>query len=176
MSTAPQRKILPRCIEPRRLANQGVTLTGEIAAEQCNRLAGAVLQIIAPITASLQFDLDEQRHRVVTGEVSTQVSIECHRCLEPMAVPLSTRLSAMMVWSDDEAASVPKEFDPWVVESDSADIIALVEEELLLALPIVNYHPEDKCSGAAGYSTGAIDEPEQSGRKNPFDVLARLKQ
>ena len=176
MSTALQTSMLPRSVDPRRLANQGVALNGEIAPDQCSRLADAVLEIIGPVTAALHFSVSEQGQRMVTGSAAVTVSINCHRCLEPMNVDLQAEVEVAIVWSDDDARNVPRELDPWVVETESADIIALVEEELLLALPIVNYHSEKDCTGAVGYSTGDESEPEQSTRSNPFEVLGQLKQ
>jgi uncharacterized protein len=54
------------------------------------------------------------------------------------------------------------------------DLLALVEDELLLALPIVPTHNTNFCQQPAG-----LDEPESSEdevtRSNPFSVLAQLK-
>lgn len=175
MLTASQPSTLPRRVEPRRLANQGVVLEGDIAPDQCERLSEAVLEIEAPVKALLSFAVNERGHRAVSGSAFATVSVECHRCLEPMQVSLKAELDVEIVWSDEAARKVPRDCDPWVVEEDSADIIALVEEELLLALPIVTYHPEEECAIATGYSVGDKQEPEQPSRKNPFEILEQLK-
>ena len=175
MSTALKTSMLPRRVDPRKLANQGVALKGEIMPNQCLRLADAVLEILEPITASLSFDINDRGHRSVSGSAVTSVNIDCHRCLEPMQLPLKAELDVEIVWSEDSARNVPRDCDPWVVETESADIIALVEEELLLALPIVNYHPEEECTSTVGYSTGEELAAEKSDRSNPFEILGQLK-
>ncbi len=57
------------------------------------------------------------------------------------------------------------------------DLLALVEDELLLALPIVPAHDPEVCQHPAGFVVE--DEPESSEvedkRPNPFSVLAQLK-
>ncbi len=60
------------------------------------------------------------------------------------------------------------------VGEDPLDLLALVEDELLLALPIVPLHDPEICQPPVG-----PDEPEPSEdevtRSNPFSVLAQLK-
>ena len=52
--------------------------------------------------------------------------------------------------------------------------ITLVEEELLLNLPVVSYH-EELCIPSDLYSYG-VEEPEQSQeQESPFSALADLK-
>ncbi|PCJ92036.1 MAG: nucleic acid-binding protein [Porticoccaceae bacterium] len=174
MLTPPQRNILPQVIEPRRLVNQGVVLTGEIAPELCKRLTESVLEISEPIVANLIFDKEERGRKVVHVNASTTIQVACHRCLEPMSLPLTCDTVLGIVWSEDQAKSLPRDLEPWVVEEEMGDIAALVEEELLLVLPFVIYHPEDQCSAATGYSTNE-DIDAGTPRENPFSILEQLK-
>ncbi|MEH6529319.1 MAG: YceD family protein [Porticoccus sp.] len=172
MLTPPQRNILPQVVDPRRLVNQGVTLAGEINTDLCLRLSESVIEISEPIVANLIFDTAEQGQKMVRGNASTTVLMACQRCLEPMKLPLAVEMALGIVWSEDQAKSLPRELDPWIVEDEAGDITALVEDELLLALPFVMYHPEDQCNTAASYSTG--EDLEDVAEENPFGVLAQL--
>lgn len=172
MLTPPQRNILPQVIDPRRLVNQGVTLTGEINPDLCLRLAEAVVEISEPIMANLIFDTAEQGRKVVRGSASTTVLMACQRCLEPMKLSLAVEMALCIVWSEEKAKLLPRDLDPWIVEDEAGDITALVEDELLLALPFVMYHPEDQCNTAASYSTG--EGLGDVAEENPFGVLAQL--
>jgi len=175
MSTAPQTNIFPQRVDPRKLANQGVDLSGQITPDQCTRLVDAVVKIVAPITVLLAFGRNESGRRVVTGSATAEVAVACQRCLEPIPVALAAELAVVIVWSDDQARSLPKGDDAWIVEENSADIIALVEEELLLALPIVSYHPGDECSITTGFGVDSELDTKQASRKNPFEILGQLK-
>jgi uncharacterized protein len=63
-----------------------------------------------------------------------------------------------------------------LLEDDMVDAAAVLEEELLLCLPIVSYHPQDECSQQVGYQSAAVAvEEAQQPRENPFDALAVLK-
>ncbi|TNF03348.1 MAG: nucleic acid-binding protein [Gammaproteobacteria bacterium] len=173
MSTPPQRSQLPRILDPRRLANQGETLSGQVSVSHCERLRDAVLAINAPIHAELVFEMAEQGRKVVAGSVKTIVEVACQRCLQPMTLPLDVDFRLGIVWSEDEAKSLPKDLDPWVVEQETADLSGMVEDELLLALPFVTYHPSESCKAEPHVS--ASTEPKESGKENPFSILEQLK-
>lgn len=169
----PMRSVLPRMLEPRRLAHQGVAISGELDHGFCDRLTAAVIEISEPIVVELRFDTAEQGRRVMRGEISTSVLVPCQRCLEAMSMSLSADFRLGIVWSEEEAKSLPKDLDPWLVDSDVADVAEVLEDELLLALPFVSYHPKDQCNAVAGYSTG--DVPADKSGKSPFGILKQLK-
>ena len=83
----------------------------------------------------------------------------------------------VLVWSEDQAKALPADLDPLLVTEERLSLAELLEEELLLALPLVALH--DECPRPA--STGSEPEPEgdpddtQTNPDNPFAVLARLK-
>lgn len=174
MLTPPQRNVLPQVVEPRRLVNQGVTLVGEVAPDLCGRLTAAVLKISEPIMATLSFNTEERGRKVVHVNASTTIQIACHRCLEPMLLPLVCDTVLGIVWSEDQAKSLPRDLEPWIVEEEAGDIAALVEDELLLVLPFVIYHPEDQCSATPSYSTHEEIE-ESTPVDNPFSILEQLR-
>ncbi len=179
MSTGSQANILPQFIDPRKLAARQAVLQGEILAESCSRLTEAVLEIISPVTAQVSFGANGSRRNAVTGCASVSVKALCQRCLEPVLLELAVNLSLTLVWSDEEAKSLPKQEEPWLVTDAEADLWGLIEEELILALPIVSLHDEG-CEisteyGADSTQTEGVDDNTEK-RHNPFEVLAKLKQ
>ena len=130
------------------------------------------------MTVSLSFDTNDQGRRTVTGIASGEVSVTCQRCLEPVQVALEAELMLTIVWSDDEARCLPRDADAWVVEEDKADLVDLIEEELLLTLPIVSYHDSGACIGSIGVvESSRQEEPEPAPEyRSPFGVLGQLKE
>jgi uncharacterized protein len=54
------------------------------------------------------------------------------------------------------------------------DLLGLLEDELLMALPLVPMH--DECPVLPAFSAGMVDAPESVPDKpNPFAALAQLK-
>jgi len=50
-----------------------------------------------------------------------------------------------LINSEEEIELLPEEFEPYLVEGDEQSIIELIEDELLLCLPMVTIH-DDSCS------------------------------
>ncbi|MGS2722426.1 YceD family protein [Porticoccus sp. GXU_MW_L64] len=154
------------------MTGQGVRLTGCFVASQLPRLASAVAALPEPVEVSLDFATDEQNQRVVTGRVSANVTVNCQRCMQPMEQQLQAEVALGLVWSEEDAPRLNRDLEPWVVADDSASLSDMVEDELLLALPYVNYHPLGECSASSHYSTGEVEVEE---KPNPFQVLEQLK-
>lgn len=99
------------------------------------------------------------------------VWLECQRCLQPVAVPLEVRRSFRFVRGEDAAARLDAETEDDVLElTQTLDLRELVEDELLLALPIVPRH--ELCTDAPPMQHEA-DETEPA--PNPFAALEALK-
>lgn len=162
---------LPRHVDPRKLALQDARFSGPVATSDMVRLADAVVAKDENAEVNLGFSLDQSRHVVVEGEFSLKVSLECQRCMQPVEKRLQGEILLGVVWAEERVEVLPKRYDPWLIEGDSADVYEMLEDELLLTLPIVAYHEEDQCPRKGTYSTGEVEE---SGR-SPFEVLAKLK-
>jgi uncharacterized protein len=80
-----------------------------------------------------------------------------------------------VVWTDEQAAHLPKHLDPIIVEDQSSNLWELVEEELILALPPFSYHDTDKCKETIAEFFDPEIETVEEEKPNPFNVLAQLK-
>lgn len=105
----------------------------------------------------------------------TALPLTCQRCLEPVDEPLAIDRWFRFVADEAQAAHEDEEADEDVLALDPAfDLQALVEDELLLALPLVPRHAV--CPVAVrmevvdpGFVQAEADKP------NPFGALAGLK-
>ncbi|CAI8155306.1 MAG: Large ribosomal RNA subunit accumulation protein YceD [Cellvibrionales bacterium UBA7375] len=165
---------LPTQIDPRKLALQGLALEGELAAKGLTRLGESVEAITGPLKASLQFSLDESRQPMVTGKASVCVDVICQRCLDIMNIEVKAAIALQVVWSEDHIANVAPDYEPWIVVDKIADLDVVIEDEILLALPIVNYHKIGECTGSALYRKADINL-EEATVDSPFSVLQQLK-
>jgi uncharacterized protein len=74
------------------------------------------------------------------------------------------------------AAELPSTHEPVLVEDEQLNLLAVVEDELILSLPQVVYHDEADCNVSRDQLTsGADDEPSPAPPVSPFEVLKRLK-
>lgn len=100
----------------------------------------------------------------------------CQRCMHPMLVELAVDQRIRFVEGEDAAARLDAEVEEDVLPLQAAiNLAELIEDELLLALPVIPKH--DRCPeawpglGAAEASPPDVDDA----RDNPFAVLAALK-
>lgn len=172
MLKTPSHKPFPRQGDPRKFAQQGVTLEGFIPVAELPRLVAAAEASSGEITVELAFSINEEGKRVVTGNAQGDVSLVCQRCLEPVSVPVECDISLAIVWDEEAAKALPDYLDPWITGEGVADFYEMIEEELLLNLPAVAYHSEP-CIDTRLYSSGQPVEVKET--KNPFKVLEQLK-
>jgi len=106
-------------------------------------------------------------------QADTVVQLQCQRCLQAMTVPLAVERSFRFVRDEAEAEAEDPDSDEDVLAlSRTLDLFALVEDELILELPLVPRH--DVCPQPLPVPQ---DEPleEDEPRPNPFAKLAALK-
>lgn len=103
---------------------------------------------------------------------TTRVPLECQRCLKPVEVPLSVERSFLFVHGEDAAAQLDTDSDDDVLALTRAlDLRELIEDELLLALPIVPRH--EVCPVPLVAPADVEDVIDD--KPNPFAALAVLK-
>jgi uncharacterized protein len=86
-------------------------------------------------------------------EAQAEVLRCCQRCLQPVAITLQVRRRLRFVDGEAQAAELDADSEDDVLAIERAlDLRALVEDELLLALPMVPRHA--RCSAPAGVMVG----------------------
>lgn len=167
---------LPTEIDPRKLANQGATLRGNIDEAALTRVRDAVERIDGPLSVDIAFTLDESGAAIVTGQFCLNVTMTCQRCLEQMPREVAAKFAYQIIWSEEQAINVPKDRDPWIVADRLADLSEILEDEVLLAMPIVNVHPMGSCVSTwdAEPEDNLVVE-ENVEKDNPFGVLKQFK-
>lgn len=102
------------------------------------------------------------------------VSLVCQRCLHPYAQPLSFERSLRFVRDEDMAAQLDADSDDDVLAmSRSLDLRELIEDELLLELPLVPRH--ETCPEPLVHAESELPEPAPEDKPHPFAALAALK-
>lgn len=104
------------------------------------------------------------------------VHLTCQRCLQPMPLTLDVDRTIRFVPGEDEAAQLDEELEEDVLALPrTLDLLSLVEDELILALPIVPMH--ETCPQPLSFNAEAATDSDtiEDERPNPFAALAALK-
>jgi uncharacterized protein len=101
-------------------------------------------------------------------------TVQCQRCMQPMELPLEGTARVALIGAEADAARVPQELEPVLAPDGRISAAELVEEELLLALPIVPLHEELRdCAVPPSAPLAAESQPEHVTQR-PFAGLAEL--
>jgi uncharacterized protein len=171
MFKTPSLKPLPKQGDPRKFAQQGISLDGFVSVAALPRLAESVQETTGEIQVDLAFGISVEKKKIVTGHASAELTLVCQRCLENVKVPVKSDISLGIVWDEEGAEALPEYLDPWITGEGIADLYDMIEVELLLSLPKVAYH-EELCVDRQLFTSG---KPVEVKKPNPFQVLEQLK-
>lgn len=164
-------------VDPIKAAKAGKSLSGEVFINQMPRLSELLADNGGSARAHLQFGQIENGSYFVTGEIKAVVKLICQRCMEEMSLDVITDLSLIFVEPGQNIDDIPEEFEPRVIEEQMLNLPELLEDELILAMPIVAMHEESECnSDCLKYCTSSAVEPEKISDTQTHRPLAGLKE
>ena len=139
------------------------------------RLAAAVADTSGQVTAELQA-MHAGGQVTVRGKVQAHLVLTCQRCFGSLDFPVKADFNLVWVRSEAEVASLPELYEPLLSASGRVKIAELLEDELLLALPMVALHAASvECGGGIrGKSRQTVTAAKAPGSK-PFAALKTLK-
>ncbi len=151
------------------------TIEGVYPIAKLVRLSETLLSKDGHITAKLEFT-NSVGFASLKGHVSAKLLVECQRCLKPVETELSGSFKFALVNSEEDFELLPEEFEPYLVEGEEQSIIELIEDELLLCLPMVTIH-DDNCSAYMTKQNAKVKAEMQAEKEseNPFAALQALK-
>ena len=163
------------------LATSGKPLVETIPLQNLERLAhessglqpDSVVNLQA--TAELRTGATGQQDTWLHLQASTSMAMTCQRCMGHVQVPLQVNQWYRFVASEDIAMAEDDASDEdLLVMSPQFDLAGLLEDELLMALPLVPMH--DECPALPSFSAGATEILDDITEKpHPFAALAQLK-
>ena len=167
-----------------RFAREGAELVGNDVLSKYERLITEALEpespdtLNTPVTWQAQGELtdDASGHQVhwLNLQAHTHLPMTCQRCLTPVQVKLIVDQRYRFVDSEDQAMAQDDEAEEdLLVLSREFQLRELVEDELLMALPLVPRH--EVCPGDVKMSTQDEDFEQDDKQANPFAVLSSLK-
>ncbi len=161
---------LPQTINPLRLARTDSILKGRFHLSEMERLASQLQDSRGEVNFELQFTRDDEDITQINGSCRTSLIMACQRCFEPIRIEIATSTRLVVVPSIEAAREIPDAAEPLLFSGEAISLKDLVEEEVLLALPIAPLHDNAIC-----HATGAVLEGQGDEKTNPFSVLRNMK-
>ncbi len=123
----------------------------------------------------MSFAIDNQRLAVIKRRCKGDGNARMSALREAVYSSGHTTYCFSPVRSDEQAEALPEAYELIEVnEFGEIDLLAMVEDEIILALPVVPVHDSEHCEvSEADMVFGEL--PEEAQKPNPFAVLASLK-
>ena len=152
------------------LSAEGGKLAGELDASMLPRVADqlAAGADAAPIAWQITGGRDAAGRPSLTVRLDGAVSLVCQRCLQPFLVRVAQATDLLLARDEAELARLDAEETEVVLANTTLEPRNLVEDELLLSLPLSPRHGEDECAAARRAMAG-------DDKLSPFAGLAALK-
>lgn len=160
-------------IDSLEFAHAGQELRGSLPVARLARVKDDLLDPVGEVRFILRGGRDEERRPILQVEISGSLHLQCQRCLGMLEYPL--RVCNTLLLMHPGAAVGASADDPEAPDCIEAgaqlDVIALIEDEILLSLPFAPRHAEGSCQSAFAKDRGERDAEERSA----FAGLAGLK-
>lgn len=169
---------LPDLIDPVYSAQHHKRFASRVNQSRFKRLSEALVE------ANNDMEVDAMFYRhprlglpALDLRVSTQLKLQCQRSLKTFEYPVKFSLTGVFVETLALADDVPSEIEVYELAEEKISLVDLIEEEILLNIPMV---PVDSTSKMSYENEGELveemsenEEPEK--KTNPFAVLKELQ-
>jgi uncharacterized protein len=157
----------PVVIDSLAFAREGGSLQGKLRVASLVRLFDELTDSTGEIVYCLRGRVGPLGEAQIVLEVDGVLSLRCQRCLERIDHPVRIRSLLELVGEKEEPTQEEIEDDSkdFLVAQKELDVGALIEDEIILDLPVAPRHDDCVLPDAGG-------RPE---KVSPFSVLACLK-
>lgn len=142
-------------------------LEGNLPLARFPRLNDYLTENVGSISHRLYGRIDAGGRKQLVLEVEGSLFLRCQRCLESVAYPLRVDSVLELIRSDDDLSQEDIEDDSkdFLIAQRDLDVVGLIEEEIILALPAAPRH--DNCTLPS--ANRGLE------KASPFAALAALK-
>jgi len=168
---------LPAYVDTRKVFLQQAEFAGCVDLNRMPRFRECLAGDEGRVQVQLNFKTIESDQRLISGNLNARVAVTCQRCLDALVIHLADDINLVLLSAEQPAKDLDAALDPWICTGHRLDLASLVEEQLMLCLPVVSYHRDRDCLEQLNFggSPQAVEAAAES-RESPFSVLKALKE
>ena len=110
--------------------------------------------------------------------IKGRIHLICQSCLQGCGLDLDQESQFVLVATEEQADAFPMEDDQYepLVTSQHFDLLGLIEDEILLSMPLIPKHLDQACQPHVSSFGGDAEGLESSEKpQNPFNILKNMK-
>ena len=165
---------LPDVIDAWRTVAARRMFEGRIALAALPRLGESLADSEGTCSYQVEFGRDEFGFAFVELKADAALPLICQRTLDRFEYPVRIEQRLGLIREESEEAALPPGYEPLLMPDDARlHPLELIEDELILAVPVVPVKPGTEAIEAHWEST--VEEEVQDERPHPFAALSALK-
>ncbi len=156
-------------IDPYKMAKRHMILQDKVAVAAMHRANKLLASDEGEVSYKIAFSTDLEDFCVIDGQLHGMLTMCCQRCLQPLKLEVLYKFVVSPVQNDAEAKLLPNGYESVIIQDGKFDPLELLEDELILGLPIVATHDSNELD-----CIQSIEIKAQEVNK-PFQVLRALQ-
>lgn len=167
---------ISRRVDPVVLANRDERIAGNLPIQSFTRLSSLLQTSDGNVQIRIAFAAGENDHPLISGDIQAKVAVSCQRCLQTMPLELETEFRVIALESDSEDGEGHGLFDAVLTDNGEIDLYELIEDELLMAMPMAPMHASGEPCATTGARSEQPDVADNGSAKSqrPFKDLDKL--
>lgn len=169
-----KQNLLPQKVDLFRFTENEINLEGVMPIKEMQRLCPSLSDDAGDVRVNVVFGVDEQGIRFVRGHYDAHLMLKCQRCMETFEHQVSGDLLLGIVSEENEVQMHSKGYDVVVASDGMLSLHDIIEDELIIGLPIVPVHSSKNCKVTLPLVIGSAPSAEVE-QENPFKVIELLR-
>jgi len=163
---------LPESVDAWRMVQARRVFQGRLPLAGFKRLRDSLAAGSGEVSYTLEFGKDEIGIAHLHVRADASLPLTCQRTLEVFGLPVHVDAKLGLIARETDEAALPSDYEPLLTPDGQISPAEVIEDELILALPVVPLKPgaED-----ASQVWGATDEVQDDEQENPFAALKKMK-
>lgn len=163
---------LPETVDAWRMVQARRSFQGILPLAAMPRLRGSLAATDGVVTFELEFGKDDLGVPHIHVRADASLQLTCQRTLDQFTLPVHIDARLGLITQEADEAALPTGYEPLLTSDGALRLADVIEDELILALPVVPVKP-----GATQPASARNDneEPQAAAQPNPFAVLQNIK-
>ncbi len=166
---------LPDVVDAWRMVTGRRHFSGTLPLHAMPRLRDSLAGESGAARYEIEFGRDEFGVAFVALRVEARLPLTCQRTLEVFELPVSVSARLGLIAHERDEAALPPGYEPLLVPTGELRPAEVIEDELILALPVVPVKPGAAEGPELVYSSAPDESVAEDPRPSPFAALGRLR-
>jgi uncharacterized protein len=164
---------LPENVDAWRMVLARRRFEGKLPLAALPRLAADLAAADGDVAFDLEFDRDELGVSFLRVRADAVLPLTCQRTLDRFEFPVHVDSRLGLIAREADEAALPEGYEPLLIPDGAVRLADVVEDELILAVPVVPVKPGTEYIERSWDDAAADAETPE--RDNPFEALKQMK-